>query len=471
MFGISLKGRGRPDDNGQRVNGSPAADVPPLSPWIDEPGVREIRTIVRPPRPEGSARPDRLSGRLLGGAGLLIFAALVGAAIVTYASQLLFAQQHNHTGPMLTELDQIRAFIVAALPDVGWIAMALVALVAALRGRSSLRARVGVLVFFALSLAAQILYAPPTPQGVLVAIIAPISLAWMLETLIIEVRRWAGDRLGVPMDESPILTGVLLSLVRVLRVAVRLLLWLLRLVFDRRGTWGGVREWVLDVAPLAPGRTRASLEAAAAIAQAGSVEAAAERARAAALAELEQVKAAAEQQVRQARTEALGLVEQIAQENARQMQASADVADQQISAVRAEMAEQLQAVRQAAREDLARVQDEHGAQLRRQQEEAERWRRSAQDQLDRAHASRDELAGELDRVRADYDRLVGSSTAKARLIAAYEQLGAVGDPRWMDRDRVGEVARELHEGAGLKSDGTARAYLYEHINAARGVSA
>ncbi|GIH97860.1 hypothetical protein ACFFMN_27975 [Planobispora siamensis] len=449
MFGISLKGRGRPDDNGQRVNGSPAADVPPLSPWIDEPGVREIRTIVRPPRPEGSARLDRLSGRLLGGASLLIFAALVGAAIVTYASQLLFAQQHNHTGPVLTELDQIRAFIVAALPDVGWIAMALVALVAALRGRSSLRARVGVLVFFALSLAAQILYAPPTPQGVLVAIIAPISLAWMLETLIIEVRRWAGDRLGVPMDESPILTGVLLSLVRVLRAAVRLLLWLLRLVFDRRGTWAGVREWVLDVAPLAPGRTRASLEAAAAIAQAGTVEAAAERARAEALAELEQIK----------------------QENARQVQASADAADQQISAVRAEMAEQLEAVRQAAREDLARVQDEHAGQLRRQQEETERWRRSAHDQLDQAHAARDELAGELDRVRADYDRLVGSSTAKARLIAAYEQLGAVGDARWMDRDRVGEVARELYEGAGLKSDGTARAYLYEHINAARGVNA
>ncbi|WP_068929387.1 hypothetical protein [Planobispora rosea] len=433
--------------------------------------MREIRHYKVNPRPDKDKRGDRLAGRMLSGASVLIFAALVGAAIVTYASQLLFAQEHNHTGPVLTALDQLRAYIVAALPDVGWIAMALVALVAALRGRSSLRARVGVLVFFALSLAAQILYAPPTPEGFLVAIIAPISLAWMLETLIIEVRRWAGDRLGIPMDESPILTGVLLSLVRVLRAAVRLLLWVLRLLFDRKGTWGGVREWVLDTAPLAPGRTRASLEAAAAVAQASTVEAAAERARAEALAELEQVKETAAEQVRQARTEALGLVEQVKAETARQLASSQDSTDQQIAAVRAEAAEQIEAVRRSAQEQLARVQDEHAEQLRRQQQEAEQWRRSAQAQLDQAHAARDDLAGELDRVRADYDRLVGSSTAKARLIAAYDQLGAAGDPRWMDRDRVGEVARELYERAGLKTDGTARAYLYEYVDAARGVSA
>ncbi|MBG0819068.1 hypothetical protein [Planomonospora sp. ID82291] len=469
MFGISLKGRSRPGDGGERVNGSHiAGDVPPLSPWSEDPGVREIRHYKVSPR-AGKAKKDRLSGGLLGGASVLIFAALVGAGIVTYASQLLFAQEHNHVGAF-TDLDQLRAYIVAALPDVGWIAMALVALVAALRGRSSLRARVGVMVFFALSLAAQILYAPDTPEGLLVAIIAPISLAWMLETLIIEVRRWAGDRLGVPMDESPILTGVLLWLVRVLRAAVRLPLWLLRLIFDRKGTWSGVREWVLDTAPLAPGRTRASLEAAAAIAQAGTVEAAAERARAEALAELEQVKADAAEQVRQARAEALSLVEQVKTETARQLESSQDSTDQRISAVRAEAAEQIEAVRRSAQEQLAQVRDEHAEQLRRQQQEAEQWLRSAQRKLDQAHASRDELAAELDRVRADYDRLVGASTAKARLIAAYEQLRAAGDPRWMDRDRAGEVARELYEGAGLKSEGTARAYLYEHIDAARGVS-
>ncbi|MFC6582125.1 hypothetical protein ACFQBS_35965 [Planomonospora parontospora] len=278
MFNISL-GRGvRPDDGGDHpVNGSPSyGERSPLTPWSNGEGVREIREYKVNPRTSKDKR-DRLSGRMLGVAGVLVFAAMVGAGFVTYASQLLFAEKHNHTGTTLTDLDQIRAYIVAALPDVGWIAMALVALVAALRGQSSLRARLGVLVFFGLSLGAQILYAPSTLEGILVAIIAPISLAWMLETLIIEVRRWAGHRLGVPMDETPILTGVLVWLARLLVAPVRALLWFVRLLLDWRGTWAGLREWVLDVAPLAPGRTRASLEAAAAIEQADAASAQAER--------------------------------------------------------------------------------------------------------------------------------------------------------------------------------------------------
>ncbi|MFI6802988.1 hypothetical protein [Streptosporangium canum] len=296
MFNISLRRGGTRAERSPRINGSQhGTDVRvPLEPWSSENGVREIREYKVTP---GAKNPgSALPGRLLGGASVLIFGALVGAGFVAYEAQRLFAEKHNHTGAMLTEADKIRALIVAALPDVGWIAMALIALVAAMRGQSSLRARIGIMVFFGLSLSAQVLYAPRTPEGVLVAVIAPISLAWMLETLIIEVRRWAGARLKVEMDESPILTGVLVGLVRIVRGFVGLILWVIRLTFDRRGTWSGVREWVLDTAPLAPGRTRASLQAAAAIEQAdvAAITAARVREDAAAAAErAEQLAAAA----------------------------------------------------------------------------------------------------------------------------------------------------------------------------------
>ncbi|SDQ03127.1 Protein of unknown function [Thermostaphylospora chromogena] len=177
MFGLSLK-LTEPRDDGPPRNG--ATD-----------GQRITHVLHH--RPVKIRTGDRLPGSLLVGASLLVVAALIGAGIVGYEAQRLFALAHNHIGPE-TEADRLRAVIIAALPDVGWVAMALVALVAALRGQSSLRARVGVVVFFGLSLGAQVLYAPRTLEGILVAIIAPVAMAWMLETLVVEVRRWAAAR-------------------------------------------------------------------------------------------------------------------------------------------------------------------------------------------------------------------------------------------------------------------------------------
>lgn len=244
-------------------------EVDPLAPWgPPRDGVREIRHYrVRPHRTRGERpRRDVLSGGLLWAAGMIIAASLAGAAYVAYESQRLFALAHNHG-------DGLRAAIVGALPDAGWISMAIVALVAALRGRSSLRARVGVVVFFALSLGAQLMYAPGNAGGYLVAVVAPVTLAWMLETFVVEVRRWALKRRGVePATDTPILAALARGVWRFARGCGRLVLWLVRMLLDRSGTWAGLREWVLDEAPLAPGRTRAGLRAAAALEQASAAE-------------------------------------------------------------------------------------------------------------------------------------------------------------------------------------------------------
>jgi hypothetical protein len=215
------------------------------APWSEpEDGVREVRVYG-----VGAERRDLLSGGLLWSAGAIITAALGGAAYVAYQSQRVFAFAHNHH-------DLHRAVITAALPDAGWVSMALVALVAALRGRSSARARAGVLVFFTMSLGAQVLYAPADVGGWLVAVIAPVTLAWMLESFVVEVRRWAGARRpGLDLDETPILSGVVRAAGRTVRTTGRLGLWCVRLAVDFRGTRNGLKTWVLETAPIAPGRT------------------------------------------------------------------------------------------------------------------------------------------------------------------------------------------------------------------------
>jgi hypothetical protein len=373
--------------------------IGPLAPWARrEDGVREVRHYgVRP----GGER-DVLSGSLLSLAGLVITAALAGAGYVAYDAQRLFALANDHG-------DHVRAAIIGALPDAGWASMALVALVAALRGRSSIRARVGVLIFFGLSLGAQLLYAPHTPGGYLVAMIAPTTLAWCLESFVVEVRRWVSARRGLALEEAPVLTGVLRIAVAIPRSAVGLLMWVVRLCFDGKGTWGGVRDWVLDEAPIAPGRTASSLRAEAAVAEAGSAGKVAQTLAAEAATQVERERAEAARLVGEAR-------------------------------------------------DLARA-------------EVERVRHDARLGADAAAARSGELAAELDQLRQQYDQVLGAATSKARLIAAYEQLGRAGDPRYGDRERVGEVARELYAAAGLRSDGTARAYLGEYLGHREGALA
>ncbi|WP_093256631.1 DUF2637 domain-containing protein [Thermostaphylospora chromogena] len=391
---------------------------------------------------------DRLPGSLLVGASLLVVAALIGAGIVGYEAQRLFALAHNHIGPE-TEADRLRAVIIAALPDVGWVAMALVALVAALRGQSSLRARVGVVVFFGLSLGAQVLYAPRTLEGILVAIIAPVAMAWMLETLVVEVRRWAAARRGLTIDETPILTGVLRAAVGLVRALLGILLWLVRLVLAPRSTFDGVREWVLDTAPIAPGRSLASMRAAEAAERAAMATADVERIRKAeaearaaiearAASELEALRAEREQAERAAAQE----VARVRQEAEARLQAMAE-------ANAAEQAEHANRIADLSRE-LATVR----AELDRARAQAAR--------MERAEAMVQQLRTDLSTAQETYSLLERYAGARAIARTRYEGLRLAGDPRYGDPAYLSELARDwapsLH-----RSESTVRRYLADHL--------
>ncbi|MBB4920883.1 DUF2637 domain-containing protein [Streptosporangium saharense] len=468
MFNISLRRRNRADDGERPVNGHDH-EIQPLTPWTGGDGVREIRHYRVSPRATaneaGSDRKAGPGGRLAGGllvaAGVIIAAALVGAGYVSYEAQRKFAAAH-----LTDQADaDLAARIIAALPDAGWIAMALVALVAALLGRSSARARLGVVLFFALSLGAQLMYAPRTPEGILVAVIAPVALAWMLESLIVEVRRWAAARQGLDIAETPILTAVAGGLWRLLRGLVGLLLWGVRLLLDKRGTWGGVRDWVLDTAPLAPGRTRASMAAAAALEQAVSAEKQAELER-----------AHAGELVERERTEMAARLDQ--------MEAQVRAEREQLQEAQQDLDRRLAETEQAARAEVRAAADAEVADLQtalaeiRAEIHRERTRFAAEVSSVR-EAERAEARALADRMQADLDRahrqlnaqreecarlaeLASVPTGRARLIALYDRLQGV-DSRYGDPAQAAALARELYEQAGLKSEGTARTYLYEHI--------
>lgn len=420
--------------------------IDPDADWNTEDGIREVRVFgvrdkAEPDRPER----DLLSGTLLAVAGVIIAVSLAGAGYIAYEAQRLFTLEHNGG-------DRTRAAIEAGLADAGWAAMALIALVAALKGRSSLRARAGVVLFFGLSLGAQVMFAEPTIEGYLVAVIPPIVLAWMLESFVVEVRRWAINRRGLDLDESPILGSLFGWIFRLPRTCGRLGLWLLRLVIDRKGTVGGAKTWVLETAPIAPGRTLMTQRAAAALEQAGTAEQAAQRARAEALAEVEQIREASRAEIEKAREISRTEVEQIREASQAEIEKARAQTDGRITAMEEQHEARLADVFRQAEEEMGR-----------REAAADQQREAIEEQLHQRAAQVQRLEKQVGLLLRETELLMESATAKARLITLYERLGAAGDIRYLDRSAIAEVARELYVQAGLSSEGTARAYLGEYI--------
>lgn len=261
------------------------------------PGVREIhhygpgmgrsRPNVHPVPEDTVPVSDRISAGSLVLAGILIAVGILGGIWVVYDAQFQFALLHNHE-------NETAAHIQAAVPELVWIAMALVGLSQALRGRKSARVTSHILLFFSLSMGAQLMYAMPNPGGYLVAIITPLALAILLETFIDGVYRWTQARDGKPVEERSILAtvgkalrqipklfwllplallvgfvldfqntaegarSVLLAVIpwTPLALCVYPLAWLIRLWLDQGSTSKGLADWLKDHIPYAPGRTK-----------------------------------------------------------------------------------------------------------------------------------------------------------------------------------------------------------------------
>lgn len=494
-----LSGRGAPSDAAEPDDTPPVRDQGATEPgtWRDKPaGVREIhhyevglkkRKASRSEKGAPSAR-DRISSYALVAAGLLIACGIVGSAGVVYDAQYKFALAHNWG-------NDTAAHIQAAVPEVVWLGMALLGLSQALRGRKSARATSGIVLFFSLSMGAQLMYAMPNPGGYLIAIITPLALALLLETFLDGVYRWACARDGISVEERPVLLRVGAALGRVpkllwvlpaaltvgllldftatwealrswlLETAVPLApwtllafpgMWLLRLGLDFWGTWSGMRTWLVDMIPYAPGRTKAQDDAHEARKQADQ---------AAQVAELAEQKAA-------------GRIAKAERERDEAITAAREDAAEQIERVRAEFGERLEAAEQAAAEREAEQQQRHAervaaleAELTELREQSGSDVREVRAQAERKLAElvdqhRSDLAAERERAeqdRADLERRLRGelSTVQREADRFHEQVEALDKQRRAlesELDAMREAApskqrvRWLYQQMGRKGD-------------------
>ncbi len=299
-------------------------------------------------------------------------------------------------------------------PDIGALVFGMLGYAEARRGRGAMASRVLSLACVATALAMNVLgVGTDSYRALAVAVMPPALYAVASDRLIAVVRARARAKFGT---DSGSIWGVFGGL----------FLWLLRLTVALPSTARLGRNWVIENAPVAPGQTLSTLRAAAAVEQAGEVEQAA----AAARAEAEQ---RAAEQVQQAR-------EQAEQRVTDAEQAAAD----RVERVRAETAAQVEQAQTEARRAV---------------EQVDEVRRSSQHDVEEARREAAELRAELERAENEREK-----SKRDVLWELYAELGQRSDPRFGDRERVGEVARELHERAGLAHPSTAGNYIRDWID-------
>ncbi|MBO2456573.1 hypothetical protein [Actinomadura violacea] len=187
---------------------------------------------------EGEAptkRGDRAGGWLLAVASVLLLVLATAQGYVSYRAQYAFvhAQKHEHAASMLEALGLDAAAVIFAL----------LALAQARLGRSAVAERALNLVCVLGSLFMNALSADPGSAKSVAAWVLPAALyAAASDRLIAVVRQRALSGRDGAEEGSP------------LAAARGVALWTLRLALALPSTMSGFRAWVLDEAPVAPGR-------------------------------------------------------------------------------------------------------------------------------------------------------------------------------------------------------------------------
>lgn len=430
------------------------------------------RTTTSPPNDDSVSTRDRVAATALWVAGTVIVGVIIGGAVVVYDAQYQFAFDHNGGNKEV-------AHIQAAIPDLVWIAMSALGLSQALRGKSSLRATSSIFVFFGLSMGAQLLHAEQTPEGYLVAAITPLALALMLEALLHGVRHWALARDGHNEQTTPLLVRIFIGLLRAL---VMPLAWLLRLALDPRQTATGMRDWLLDVTPYAPGRTLAQDRTAQALKQAGSAKEIAARvqsesaaaiaaAESAAAQRVEDVEAKAAQRVQEAQEQATQQITEAVEAQAARAEAAIAVEVQRRQeleeahqAARAALEKEIQGLREKLERGLEQTRQEQERALSEQRQRHDRELSGVRGQLDQAQRALADARAEVARCDQELQTVMGSLSGRNQVVYLYDRMRREGDHRYGRPEYVSEVADELiRQGVGLESTATVARYLREAL--------
>jgi len=205
-------------------------------------GVRHLHlSMGHTKRAQGD--PEDRSGRWLGGAlaGLGVLA--LSAAAVSYTAQYVMVHAVKHLA--------VISALEAGIPDVGSMIFASLGIALALRGRRAIRARALNVACVGLSLGMNALAAAPGWRDLAIWVMPSAVYALASDTLIGVVRAWAiarqRDRADLDDEATP------------LAIVGGLLLWLLRLTLAPPSTVAGFRRWVVEEAPVAPGRRQVAI--------------------------------------------------------------------------------------------------------------------------------------------------------------------------------------------------------------------
>jgi hypothetical protein len=192
----------------------------------------------------GQEEKDRAGRWLLTATILLVFLA-AACALVSFAAQYQFVYAAKHL--------RVIAAMEAAIPDAAALIFACLGVVLALHGKRALRARALNVVAVLTSLGMNALAASPGWKNAVVWIMPSAAYALCSDTLIGVVRSLV---LARQRQLSEALYGD--EAATPLAVLGRFALWWVRLGFAPASTITGFRRWVVDEAPVAPGRTWAA---------------------------------------------------------------------------------------------------------------------------------------------------------------------------------------------------------------------
>ncbi len=189
--------------------------------------------------PGARRRPHDRSGAWLGmaAAGLAVLAG--AAATVSFSAQ--YQMVHAARGVVAV------AALEAAIPDTAALIFASLGIALALHGRRAVRSRLLNLASIGTSVVMNVLAAAPGWRDLAIWALPPVAYALASDTLISVVRATAIARHQVARQ-------VAADEPTPLALIGGLLLWLIRLALAPASTLRGLRAWVLDECPVAPGR-------------------------------------------------------------------------------------------------------------------------------------------------------------------------------------------------------------------------
>jgi len=164
----------------------------------------------------------------------------VGAAIVSYSAQYQMVYA--------TKRVVIPAALEAGIPDVAALIFAALGIALALHGRRALRPRTLNVCAVATSVGMNVMAAGHGWRDFAIWAMPPIAYALASDTAIGVVRAWTIARQRALNEELADEGTTPLAMVG------GLLLWMLRLGFAPASTLTGLRDWVIDECPVAPGR-------------------------------------------------------------------------------------------------------------------------------------------------------------------------------------------------------------------------